>query len=353
MNGPFIAKNAMNGPFMARAGKSVARAKYARRMALDLSAAPSVRAHRGRGTALILLASVLSGTSGPLGKPAMTAGLSPEQVAAARITIAALILLIGVALVKPALLKVKPGEWRFLAAYGLIGVAGVQLTYFVAASRLPVGVAILLEFTSPVLIAFWVRFARKVRLPGLMWLGIALAMAGLALVAQVWQGLRLDGIGLLAGLGAAVCSAVYFLLGEHGVATRHPLGMVTWGMVIGAVAVCALAPPWTLPASVLTAPADFGRWHPPVWTLLVALALLPTVFAYITGITALQYVSASVASVLGLLEPVVTTVTAWLLLGETLTWIQLAGAVILLTGASIVQLNSPDRQVGLVSVATG
>jgi drug/metabolite transporter (DMT)-like permease len=314
-------------------------------MVTDVSTTPPVRAHRGRGTGLILLASVLSGSSGPLGKPAMTAGLSPEQVAAARIGISAAVLVIGVAIAKPGLLRVKPGEWRLLAAYGLFGVAGVQLLYFVATSRLPVGIAILLEFTSPVLIAFWVRFARKVRLPGLMWLGIALAMAGLTMVAQVWQGLRLDAVGLLAGLGTAICSAVYFLLGEHGVATRHPLGMVTWGMVIGAVAVCALAPPWTLPASILTAPTEFGRWHPPVWTLLIALALLPTVFAYIAGITALKYVSASVASVLGLLEPVVATTSAWLLLGETLAWTQLVGAVILLTGASIVQLNSPERQI--------
>lgn len=221
--------------------------------------------------------------------------------------------------------------------------AGVQLCYFVAAGRLPVGIAILIEFTSPVLIALWTRFVRKTRLPRVLWLGIALAMLGLGMVAQVWTGLRLDAVGLLAAAGSAVCSAGYFLLGEHGVSTRQPLGMVTWGMIIGAVAVCALAPPWTWPGALLSAPARFGPWHPPVWLLLVAVALLSTALAYIVGLAALRHLPASVASVLGLLEPLIATVTAWALLGETLAWIQALGAAILLAGALLVQLNSPRR----------
>ncbi|RZQ59798.1 EamA family transporter [Amycolatopsis suaedae] len=299
--------------------------------------------HRGRGTALILLASLFFGSSGAIGKPAMLAGLDPEQVAAARIGLSAVVLLVCVGLVRPSLLRVPKGGWRLLAGYGLLGVAGVQLLYFVAAARIPVGVAILLEFTSPILIALWVRFVRRVRLPGMLWFGTALALCGLAMVAQFWEGLRLDALGLLAGLGAAVCSAAYFLLGERGVASQHPLGMVTWGMVIGGVAVCVVAPPWTLPGTVLTAPAEFGPWHPPVWTLLFAVALVSTVLAYLAGISALRHLPAPVASVLGLCEPLVATALAWFLLGEALTWWQVLGAAVLLTGATIVQLNSPEK----------
>jgi drug/metabolite transporter (DMT)-like permease len=292
---------------------------------------------------LILLSSVCFGSSGAIGKPAMLAGMSPEQVAAVRIGLSALVLLAGVAIARPSLLRVRRGEWRLLAGYGLLGVAGVQLFYFVAAERIPVGIAILLEFTSPVLVALWVRFVRRVRLPRLMWLGIALAMLGLAMVAQVGQGLRLDAVGLLAGLAAAVCSAGYFLIGEHGVSSRHPLGMVTWGMLIGAVAVSVVAPPWTLPASVLSVPAEFGPWQPPVWLLLVALAILSTVLAYLTGITALRHLPASAASVLALCEPLVATTAAWILLHEALTWVQLLGAAVLLSGALTVQLVSPGK----------
>lgn len=302
--------------------------------------------HRARGILLLVLASICFGTSGALGKPAMLAGLSPEQVAAARIGIAAVVLLVGVGLTRPALLRVRRGQWRVLLGYGLLGVAGVQLFYFLSAARVPVGIAILLEFASPVLVALWVRFVRRVRLPWPMWAGIGTALVGLALIARVHEGLTLDALGLAAGVAAAVCSAAYFLLGEHGVASHHPLGMVTWGMVVGAVAVCLVAPPWTLPAATLTAPAEIGPWHPPVWTLLVAVALFSTVLAYLAGITALRHLPASTASVLALLEPLVATSTAWVLLGESLVWVQVLGAVVLLGGALVVQLTAPAAQGG-------
>lgn len=302
--------------------------------------APPHVAHRGRGTALVLLAALFFSTSGTLGKPAMLAGFTPEQVAAARIGLAGLVLLLGVALFAPGKLRVRKADLPVLIGYGLLGVAGVQLMYFVAVGRIPVGVAILLEFTSPVLIALWVRFVRKHRLPRAMWGGIALAMVGLALVAQVWEGLSLDGVGLLAGIGAAFCGTGYFLLGERAVADQDPLGLVTWGMVIGAVAVCIVAPPWTWPYALMDDAVAFGPWQPPIWLLLIALALIGTVFAYFTGISALRHLPASLASVLGLIEPVLATAAAWALIGESLAWTQALGAAILLTGAFIVQRNS-------------
>jgi drug/metabolite transporter (DMT)-like permease len=302
--------------------------------------APPRVASRGRGTTLVLLAALFFSTSGTLGKSAMSAGITPEQVAAARITLAGVVLLAGVALFAPRKLKVRREHAPVLLGYGLLGVAGVQLLYFVAAGRIPVGIAILLEFVSPVLIALWVRFVRRHRLPRSVWGGIALAMVGLALVAQVWQGMTLDLVGVLAGIGAALCSAGYFLLGERAVADIDPLGLVTWGMVVGAVAICVVAPPWTWPVRLLDVDVEFGAWHPPVWLLMVLLVLVATVLAYACGISSLRHLPASVASVLGLVEPVITTVAAWLLIGEELAWPQLLGSAILLGGAYVVQRNS-------------
>ncbi|MEA5363701.1 EamA family transporter [Amycolatopsis sp., V23-08] len=302
--------------------------------------APPRVASRARGTTLVLLAALFFSTSGTLGKSAMSAGITPEQVAAARITLAGLVLLAGVALFAPRKLKVRREHVPVLLGYGLLGVAGVQLLYFVAAGRIPVGIAILLEFVSPVLIALWVRFVRRHRLPRAVWGGIALAMVGLSLVAQVWQGVTLDGVGLLAGFGAALCSAGYFLLGERAVADIDPLGLVTWGMVLGAVAICFVAPPWTWPLRLLDADVEFGAWQPPVWLLMTLLVLVATVLAYACGISSLRHLPASVASVLGLVEPVITTVAAWLLIGEELAWPQLLGSAILLAGAYVVQRHS-------------
>ncbi|TDP97263.1 threonine/homoserine efflux transporter RhtA [Labedaea rhizosphaerae] len=296
-----------------------------------------VSPHRTRGVLLVLGAAVGFGSSGPLAKPVMSAGFTPQQVAAVRVGLAALVLLAGVAAVRPRLLRVRKDQLPLLFAYGLLGVGGVQLCYFAAIGRLPVGIAMVLEFTSPVLVALWVRFVRGTRMPGPAWFGTAMAMLGLAMIAQVWQGLRLDAIGLLAGLGAAVCSAAYFLLGERGAGAHHPLGLVTWGMVIGAVSIFVLVPPWTLPVGALGHGTELGV---PVWTLLIAVALFSTAMAYLLGITALRFVPSTVASVLGLAEPVVATALAWLVLHESLSPVQLVGAAVLLSGAAVVELGA-------------
>lgn len=298
-----------------------------------------------RGTVLVVLASFCFGTSGPLVKPAMDAGLSPQQVASFRIGLAAALLVVFVAVTRPRLLRLRRSDLPLLIGYGLVGVAAVQLLYFAAVSRIPIGIAMLLEFTSPVLVALWVRFVRGVVLSARMWVGTALALLGLALVAQVWEGLRLDALGLLFGVASALCAAAYFLIGERGVSTMPALGLVTWGMVIGAVVIAVMAPPWSLPGELMTAGADFGGLHVPVWTLLVTCAVVSTAMAYLLSISAMRYLPANVVSVLAVCEPIVATSLAWLMLGQALSPVQLVGAVVLLAGATVVQLASRTTKV--------
>jgi drug/metabolite transporter (DMT)-like permease len=288
----------------------------------------------------VVLASCCFGTSGPFAKPIMEAGLSPQQVASARIGLAALIMLAVLALTRRDLLRVRRANWRLLIAYGLAGVALAQVMYFAAVQRIPIGVAMLLEFTAPILVALWVRFVRGTRLPGQAWVGTVLALAGLAMVAQVWDGLAFDVIGMLAGAGAALGAAAYFLLGEHGVSSIEPLTLVTWGLVVGAVVIFVWAPPWTIPFDILNDSTTFGSWHPPVWTLIVAVAVFSTSLAYLFSISAMRHLPSNVVSVLSLCEPVVATAVAWAFLGQSLTAIQVLGAAVLLGGATLVQVTS-------------
>ena len=296
-----------------------------------------------RGTVLIVLASCAFGFSGPMAKAAMDAGLAPQQVASARICLAAVILLVGAALVRPKALRIRRRDLPVLLAYGLVGVALVQLLYFVAVSRLPVGVAMLLEYTSSVLVTLWVRYVRHTVLPKAAWYGVFLAMAGLFLVAEVWRGAALNTVGLLAGLATAACSAAYFLLGERGVASSDPIGLVTWGLVIGAVAMLGVSQPWAIPGRLLMAPTAL---HLSVWQLLVIMAVVATVIAYLASSAALRHLPPSVVSVVSLLEPVVATALAWALLGQALSAVQLVGGVVLLGGALTVRLAGQPKPAG-------
>ncbi len=296
---------------------------------------------RARATGLALLSWVLFASSGPLAAAVMAVGWSPAAVTSVRIGSAAVLLLLVVAIWRPRALRFGRADIWLLLGYGLLGVAGVQLLFFVAVARVPVGVAMVLVNAAPALVALWVRVVRGTPLPGRVWLGIGLALAGLTAIAQIWDGARLDPVGVAAGLGAAACSAGFFLLGEHG-ATRHdPFGMTAAGLLIGAVVVTAVAPLWTMPFGLLPAAADLGGRHVPVWLVLLVLAVAGTVLPYLAGLRALRELPATAAGVLGLTEPLVAAALAWLLLGQALRPPQLAGAAILLLGAVLVQRAMP------------
>jgi drug/metabolite transporter (DMT)-like permease len=103
--------------------------------------------------------------------------------------------------------QVRRHDVPLLVGYGLSGFFLVPMLYFVAISRMPVGIALLFEYTAPLLVALWARFGQHRRVRARLWGGLALSLAGPACVAEVWGALRLDGLGVAAGFGAAVLLA--------------------------------------------------------------------------------------------------------------------------------------------------
>ncbi|MFB9930428.1 DMT family transporter [Amycolatopsis halotolerans] len=290
-----------------------------------------------RATGLSLVSWVLFASSGPLAKAVLDTGWSPAAVTAVRIGLAAVLLTPAVALLRPRALRFRRAELWLPLGYGLLGVAGVQLFFFVAVSRIPVAVAMVLVNLSPVLVALWVRVVRRTRLPVAVWLGIALAIAGLVLIAGLGPGARLDFLGVAAGLASAVCSAGYFLLGERGARQHDPLGMTAAGLAIGAVAVLAVSPLWTMKAAA--GPVTMGDAMMPVWLALPVLAVFGTVLPYLAGLRALGGLPVALAGVLALAEPLAAALLAWLLLGQELVPAQVIGVAVLLSGGGLVGVH--------------
>jgi drug/metabolite transporter (DMT)-like permease len=282
--------------------------------------------------------SVAFGAGGPFAKALIAAGFSPLQAVWVR--------LIGTVVVLVALCLAvrRPGQWATMArhrwpivTYGLVAVAMCQALYFVAASRLPVGIAILLEFTGPVLVVGWEKLVRHAHVARESAIGVGVAMLGLAVVVQIWSGVRLDAVGLLAGLGAAAGNATYFLVIDRLSGSADPLTLTTGGMAVGLVALTPLAAPWGAPWHVLGRSVPLGSHHLPGWTLAGFIVLISTILAYLTGAAAVQRLSATVAAGLAYVEPAAATAVAWLTLGERLSVTQIAGGLIVLAGAYLAQ----------------
>lgn len=297
--------------------------------------------HRVTGIALALGSAICFGTSGPVAKAILGPDLlSPWQLTQLRITGAAGVFLAIVVLRNRKALQVRPSQLPLLVAYGLIAFVAIQACYFTAVSRLPVGIALLLEYLGPVLVAVWARFVQKRELSANTWLAAGCAIVGSAVIGEVWLGLRLDGIGVLAALGAAVCLAGYFLLSEHGLGDREPVALAALGTLVGAAGMALVNPLWRLPFDRLGQPSHLG---PPAWMMLGWVLLIGTVGAYLMGIAAMRHLPSPVAGVVATFEVVVAAFVAWVLLGETLSLVQWAGACVLLAGVILAQL--PRRNV--------
>jgi drug/metabolite transporter (DMT)-like permease len=174
-----------------------------------------------------------------------------------------------------------------------------------------------------------------------MWIGIACSLAGLALVAEVWDGLTLDTLGVLAGIGAALSLATYFLIGEHSVSVDPPLHVLTKAFIVAAVLWNVLAPVTGLWDAGLSSSRSLGgelsSVHAPLWVLVCWLVLLGTVLPFFAELTALRYLSATEVVLIGMVEPVGATVLGWLWFSESLTALQTVGIAGVLIGIGLAQ----------------
>ncbi|MCX3288048.1 MULTISPECIES: EamA family transporter [Streptomyces] len=301
---------------------------------------------RGVGLGLALLSAVAFGGSGVAAKPLIEAGLDPLHVVWLRVAGAALVML-PLAVRHRALLRRRPG---LLVGFGLLAVAGVQACYFAALSRIPVGVALLIEYLAPALVLGWVRFVQKRPVTRAAAVGVVLAVGGLACVVEVWSGLGFDALGLLLALGAACCQVGYFVLSDQGSdagdEAPDPLGVIAYGLLVGAAVLTVVARPWTMDWSVLRGTASMDGRPVAAVVLLAWIVLVATVVAYVTGVVSVRRLSPQVAGVVACLEAVIATVLAWVLLGEHLSAPQIAGGAIVLVGALIAQSSTPSKGSG-------
>ncbi|MGW7171001.1 EamA family transporter [Streptomyces sp. NPDC054884] len=303
----------------------------------------SSQGNRGKGVGLgLAVASAFAfGGSGVAAKPLIEAGLDPLHVVWLRVTGAALVML-PLAVRHRALLRSRPA---LLAGFGLLGVAGVQAFYFAAISRIPVGVALLVEYLAPALVLGWVRFVQRRPVSRAAAFGVVLAVGGLACVVEIWSGLGFDALGLLLALAAACCQVGYFVLsdqgGDSGDDAPDPLGVIAYGLLVGAVVLTVVTGPWGMDWSVLGHAAGMNGVEVPAWLLLGWIVLIATVVAYVTGVVSVRQLSPQVAGVVACLEAVIATVLAWVLLGEHLSAPQIVGGAVVLLGAFIAQSSAP------------
>lgn len=290
------------------------------------------------GLALALTSAAAFGLSGALGKSLLDIGWSPGAVVLFRIGGAALVLLI------PGILLLR--RWRptgravrGVTLYGITAVAGAQLCYFSAIQYLSVGVALLIEYSAPVLLIIWSWLRTRQRPPTAVLIGAALAMVGMAFVLNLTGGVAVHPLGVLWALGAAVGLCCYFVLADDQTDAVPPVLMASAGTVIGTIALALLGLTHVLPMTAGTQDTMLAGSPVPWWVPALALVLITAVLAYLTGIFAVRRLGSSKASFVALTELLFAVGFAIVLVAQVPTWTQLVGGIVMICGIAVVQKN--------------
>ncbi|MFC9441564.1 MULTISPECIES: DMT family transporter [unclassified Brevibacterium] len=287
------------------------------------------------GFLLTLASAFFFAVSGPIAKTMYAVGWTPGAVVLIRLIGSALLLLI------PSLIALRGrwGEvrahWTTVLTYGLVSMAGVQGFYFVAVEHLTVAVALLLEMTAPMLIVFWIWARTRTRPATVTFIGVLVSMVGLLLVLNL-RGASISVLGVVMALAAAVCLASYFLVSAKDTINVPPVALTGLGMGVGALTMGLIVLLGVMPWGAATTDVDFGGLQVS-WVLPMALIVLFTAGAYITGILGLRYIGATVGSFVNLIEVPFSVIVAWLLLAELPAPIQLFGGVFILGGVVFIK----------------
>ncbi|AQA01684.1 EamA family transporter [Mycobacterium sp. MS1601] len=303
------------------------------------------------GLMFALSSAFIFGLSGPLAKSLMAAGWSPTAAVTARLAGGAILMAVFATAVKPGWFRLALQHIRPVLLYGLIPIAGAQLCYYNAVSHLSVGVALLLEYTAPLLVVGWVWVTTSRRPSNRTLAGVGTAVAGIMVVLGVFNGLasaQVNTMGILWGLGAAVCAACYFLMADS-VSTDgtglDPITLSAGGLIVGAATVATLGLSGVMPLTYTTGDVQIAGFTTS-WLVPVALlALLPTAIAYTLGIGGIARLKPSFASLVGLSEVLFAVLWAWLLVDEAISPIQAVGGLVVLVGLALARSGDRSAEV--------
>ncbi len=295
-----------------------------------------------------LIGALLFGANGSVTKVVIEGGLTALQLTQFRAlgtcVIAGLVLLI----VDRSAFRLPPRQILIMAVLGVTGVAVLQAAYAGAIQLLPVGIALLFEYTAVLLVALVAFFFLKEKVKAQLWVAIGCVLVGLAVVAEVWAG-SLDGLGIVLALVAAVSLTIYFLVGERQVGKTSPLAVAFWTTGFATIFWAFFSGWWELKPSTFThlvpVGGAIGSLDVPLWVPLAWSVVFGSFLSFLFSFLALKHLSATAAGIIASSEVIFAFLVAWLWLGEGLNPVQIIGATVVLVGIILAQTARANKSI--------
>jgi drug/metabolite transporter (DMT)-like permease len=234
------------------------------------------------------------------------------------------------------LLRVDRSELPSLALLGVLGLAAVHATFFIAVDRLEIGPALTIQYLAPLLLLVWLRVVHGRRLSPGLWGAVALSLVGCFFVVRAYDVSGLDALGVLAAFGSMLTFAIYMVGSERSGQRHQAVTTLFWAFGFATLFWALVTPWWSFPWEGLASTRNA--------LLAVALIVAGTLVPFVLTVAALRHVPAPRVAVIATLEPVLAAVFAWIIHDEALAAIQIAGGMIVLTAVAWVQSHRPDLE---------
>jgi drug/metabolite transporter (DMT)-like permease len=292
------------------------------------------------GYALAAVAAGMFALNGSLARYLLDDGVSAAHLSQLRATLAFLLLAGALAVVDRRRLRIARRDVPRMAWLGVVGLALVQFSYFAAIDRLAISVALVIQFTGPLLVLLWLRIAHGRRLRPSLYGAVALSVAGSALVVEIFDAGELDGLGVLFAVIAAVTFAVYLVGFERAGRSYDAFTTLAWGLGFATLFWLLVSPPWALPLDDVADTRNAA--------LVLGVVVIGTLGPFLLSVSALRHLPAARVGVVATLEPVLAAVMASAIHGESLAAVQIAGGLLVVAAVAWVQLHPPAPEVEAV-----
>lgn len=286
-----------------------------------------------RGLLFLLLAEFFWGISSTFAKfiYGATSKIDPFVLIQLRLTLAATILVIIFYFKDRELLRINKSDLPYLIKYGCC-VAFMQVTLYYAISKTNVGIAVFLQSFSAVLVSLYciVIGREKVGTFRLLALGVGFLGLFVMLYNQFFVLPSVNMWGVIGGLASAVGVSVYLIYGKYGLSKYKPQTMLVYAYIFGALLSWFFVPPWVVVNKGFTIAE---------WGYCFFIAIFAAVIPYYFNLKGLELSTTSTAGIVTILNPVIAAITAFLILGEILTSMQIMGVILITLSIVFLQME--------------
>ena len=294
----------------------------------------------------VITAGILWASSGTASKALFLGGITPFELVQARVTLAVVFFALCLCLFAKRLLSVRLQDLGYFLILGGVGLALVQVTYLYTISKMQVAAAILIQYTSPILVAAYAICFWSEQLTVLKLIALLLALFGCYLVVGGYnlELLTLNREGAFTGSASAALFAMYTLLGERVMHRYQPWTVVFYALVFAAITWNIFQPPFHF---------LYAGYTLVQWMYMLYIAVFGTIIPFGLFFVGVNHIRSTRATITSTIEPISAGFIAFFFLGETLDLLQILGGSLVITAIVLLQVQTEKDELTPALVRAG